>query len=289
MKTDRFIILSACLFATIPLFANLGLTSALPTNTAEWKLIWNDEFNGKDGSAVDSSKWTSEVGGSGWGNRELQYYTDSLKNVSQSHGLLVITALKEHYTGSDKVSREYTSARLTTRKSLNVSYGRFEARIKVPHGQGIWPAFWMLGHDIEKGGWPNCGEIDIMEHIGKEPSTIYATVHGPGYSGTKGLSASFSLKNNERFTDSFHIFALEWEQDTLRFYCDGELYQTLTPSNLPRGTKWVYDHPYFLLLNLAVGGIWPGNPDTTTSFPQVMYVDYVRVFQRSTVGQSTDR
>jgi beta-glucanase (GH16 family) len=270
------------------LFVNPGSTPAHQTKATEWKLIWSDEFNGKDGSAIDYSKWTNEVGGSGWGNRELQYYTDRTTNVSQSHGLLVINALKEHYTGSDKVSREYTSARLTTRKSLNVTYGRFEARIKVPYGQGIWPAFWMLGQDLEKAGWPNRGEIDIMEHIGKAPSTIYGTVHGPGYSGAKGLGTSFSLTNNERFSDSFHVFALEWEANALRFYCDGALYQTLTPSNLPRDTKWVYDRPYFLLLNLAVGGVWPGNPDETTTFPQTMYVDYVRVYQRATFRQSTD-
>lgn len=281
MKTRRLSTLGACLFATIPLLANFGSTSPLPAKAPEWKMIWNDEFNGKDGSAVDSSKWTNEVGGSGWGNRELQYYTDRLTNVSQSHGLLRINALKEQYTGSDKITSDYTSARLTTRKSLSLTYGRFEARIKLPQGQGLWPAFWLLGQDIETIGWPNCGEIDIMEYIGKEPSTIYGTIHGPGYSGAKGLGGSFSLKNNERFSDSFHVFALEWEPDALRFYCDGKLYKTLAPSNLRRDTKWVFDHPHFLLLNLAVGGIWPGNPDATTVFPQSMYVDYVRVYQRA--------
>ena len=280
MNPRHFIILGACCCITIPLFLNLNLTSARQVSTSEWKLIWNDEFDGKDGNAVDSSKWTNDIGGSGWGNRELQYYTDRLMNASQSEGLLVIKALKEQYTGSDKVTREYTSARLTTRKFVNVTYGRFEARIKVPHGQGVWPAFWMLGRDIDKVGWPNCGEIDIMELIGKEPSNIYATVHGPGYSGAKGISVSFSLKDKERFTDGFHVFALEWEPETLRFYCDGKLYQTITRTNLPRGAKWVYDRPYFLILNLAVGGSWPGNPDSTTTFPQMMYVDYVRVYQR---------
>jgi len=282
MNRRRLILLGACLCATIPLFLNLDSTSARQINPTEWKLIWHDEFEAKDGSAIDSSKWTNDVGGSGWGNHELQYYTDRLTNVSQSQGMLVIKALKEQYSGSDKVSREYTSARVTTRKSLNVTYGRFESRIKLPHGQGIWPAFWLLGQGIKEVGWPSCGEIDIMEHIGKEPANVYGTIHGPGYSGTKGISVSFSLKNNERFTDSFHVFALEWEPDALRFYCDGVLYQTLTPSRLPRGTKWVYDRPYFLLLNLAVGGSWPGNPDATTSFPQFMYIDYVRVYQRTT-------
>jgi beta-glucanase (GH16 family) len=288
MNPPRLILVGASMCATIFLFLNLASTPAQQVRATEWKLIWSDEFEGKDGSGIDSSKWTNDVGGSGWGNHELQYYTDRLTNVSQAQGMLVIKALQEHYTGSDKVSREYTSARVTTRKSLNVTYGRFESRIKVPYGQGIWPAFWLLGQNIENVGWPSCGEIDIMELIGKEPANVYATIHGPGYSGTKGISVSFSLKNNERFTDGFHVFALEWEPEVLRFYCDGTLYQTLTPSNLPRGTKWVYDRPYFVLLNLAVGGVWPGNPDTTTTFPQFMYIDYVRVFQRATAHQSTD-
>jgi len=288
MNRRQSITLLLCLCSAIPLFLNFGTTAARKPNSTEWKLVWNDEFDGRDRTAVDSSKWTNDIGGSGWGNRELQYYTDRITNASQSEGLLVIKASKEHYTGRDKITREYTSARLTTRKSLNVTYGRFEARIKVPHGQGVWPAFWMLGQDIEKVGWPSCGEIDIMELIGKEPSNIYGTIHGPGYSGAKGISVPFSLKNNERFTDGFHVFALEWEPATLRFYCDGVLYQTLTPANLPRGTKWVYDGPYFLLLNLAIGGVWPGNPDATTTFPQFMYVDYVRVYQRATVHQSTE-
>jgi len=282
MSPRRLILFGASFCVTISLLLNFDSTSARQVNDREWKLIWHDEFDGRDGSAIDSSKWTNDIGGSGWGNRELQYYTDRLTNVSQSQGMLVIKALQEHYTGIDKVSREYTSARITTRKSLNVTYGRFESRIKLPFGQGIWPAFWLLGQNIEKVGWPSCGEIDIMELIGKEPANIYATIHGPGYYGAKGISVPFTLKNNERFTDAFHVFALEWEPEILRFYCDGTLYQTLTPSKLPRGTKWVYDRPYFLLLNLAVGGAWPGNPDSTTSFPQFMYVDYVRVYQRTT-------
>jgi len=256
------------------------LTRADGNNASNWKLVWQDEFNGPNDAAVDKSKWTPEVGGSGWGNHELEYYTDRLDNAFQSDGSLVIKVQKEHFTGSDNISREFTSARLTTKKSFTAVYGKFEARIKIPRGQGIWPAFWMLGNDIDKVRWPRCGEIDIMENIGKEPSTIHGTLHGPGYSGANGPSASYSLTKNQNFADSFHTFAIEWEPNIVRFYCDGILYKTRTPADLPDGAIWVYDHPFFMLLNVAVGGDWPGSPDATTVFPQVMFVDYVRVYQR---------
>ncbi|MCM3871658.1 MAG: glycoside hydrolase family 16 protein, partial [Pyrinomonadaceae bacterium] len=164
-----------------------AVTAAPPT---VWSLVWSDEFNGPSGAAVDSTKWTAEVGGWGWGNNELEYYTARPDNAYQSDGLLVIKAIKEHYTGSDNVTREYTSARLITKNKFSPQYGRVEARIKVPYGQGIWPAFWMLGNDIDSVGWPQCGEIDIMENIGREPSIIHGTIHGPGYSGGNGLGGS---------------------------------------------------------------------------------------------------
>ncbi len=144
----------------------------------------------------------------------------------------------------------------------------------------IWPAFWLLGEDIDVVGWPRCGEIDIMENIGKEPSIIHGTIHGPGYSGGEGISSSYSLSNNRRFADSFHTFAVEWEPNVVRFYCDGFLYSTKTPADLPAGKTWVLNKPFFILLNLAVGGNWPGSPDETTVFPQTMLIDYVRVYQR---------
>jgi len=250
---------------------------------AVWSLVWSDEFNGPTGAAVDSTKWTPAVGGGGWGNNELEYYTARPENAYQSGGSLVIKALKEHFTGSDNVTREYTSARLITKNKFSAQYGRFEARIKIPYGQGIWPAFWMLGTDIDNVGWPRCGEIDIMENIGREPSITHGTIHGPGYSGGGGLGSSYSLPNNQRFADSFHTFAIEWESNVLRFYCDGILYKTRTPADLPAGKTWVYNHPFFILMNLAVGGDWPGSPDATTLFPQTMLVDYVRVYQRSNV------
>ncbi|HZQ93828.1 MAG TPA: glycoside hydrolase family 16 protein [Candidatus Sulfotelmatobacter sp.] len=245
-----------------------------------WTLAWSDEFNGPDGSAVDSSKWVAESGGNGWGNQELEYYTTRAENAVQQQGNLVVKVLQEKFTGSDGVTRDYTSARLKTQGKFSQKYGRFEARIKVPQGQGIWPAFWMLGDDIEKKGWPKCGEIDIMENIGKEPGTVHGTIHGPGYSGEKGPGSPFELAGGRRFADDFHVFAVEWEPKVIRFYVDDSLYATRTPADLPKGAKWVYLHPFFILLNVAVGGGWPGNPDASTMFPQTMLVDYVRVYRR---------
>jgi len=250
-------------------------------NAPAWKLVWSDEFTGTNGSAVDGSKWVSEAGGGGWGNNELESYTGRLENAFQQDGNLVIKLVHEKYTGADGIARDYTSARLKTQGKFSQAYGRFEARIKIPRGQGIWPAFWMLGDDIDKPGWPDCGEIDIMENIGKEPALVHGTIHGPGYSGANGIGSAYALPGGERFADDFHIFAVEWEPGAIRFYVDDHLYATRTPDDLPKETKWVYDHPFFLLLNLAVGGGWPGSPDETTVFPQRMLVDYVRVYQRS--------
>jgi beta-glucanase (GH16 family) len=244
-------------------------------------MVWSDEFNRPNGSPVDSSKWVSETGGGGWGNNELEYYTNRLENAFQQDGNLVIKVLQEKYVGRGDVSRNYTSARLKTQGKFSQAYGRFEARIKIPRGQGIWPAFWMLGDDIDKPGWPDCGEIDIMENIGKEPGLVHGTIHGPGYSGENGIGAPYALPGDQHFADDFHVFAVEWEPDVIRFYVDDHLYETRTPADLPKGTKWVYDHPFFVLLNLAVGGGWPGNPDATTVFPQTMLVDYVRVYARA--------
>jgi beta-glucanase (GH16 family) len=273
-------------FRTMMLIGAGGMGLSLAAQTApppppSWKLVWSDEFNGRNGARVDSSKWVAETGGGGWGNDELEYYTRRPQNVSQENGKLVIKVLQEKYSGADGVTRNYTSARLKTLGKFSQTYGRFEARIKIPRGQGIWPAFWMLGNDIEKPGWPGCGEIDIMENIGKEPALVHGTIHGPGYSGANGIGAAYALPGDQRFADDFHLFAVEWEPNAIRFYVDDHLYATRIPTDLPQGTKWVYDHPFFLLLNVAVGGGWPGNPDPTTVFPQTMLVDYVRVYQRT--------
>jgi len=246
-----------------------------------WTLKWSDEFNGAEGSPVDAAKWAFDIGGSGWGNNELEYYTSSTRNASMDgNGNLVITAINETLPKKNKCwygRCQYSSARIRTVGKFK-AYGRFEARIKMPFGQGIWPAFWMLGKNINKVGWPNCGEIDIMENIGREPATVHGTIHGPGYSGSNAIGAAYDLPARA-FADEFHVFAIEWEPGAIRWYVDGNLYQTRTQADLPAGAAWVFDHRFFMLLNVAVGGNWPGNPDATTVFPQRMYVDYVRVYQ----------
>jgi beta-glucanase (GH16 family) len=242
--------------------------------------VWSDEFNGP-GSAVDPTKWVLETGGNGWGNDELEYYTKRPQNAFVEDGNLVIKVLDEKYTGADGVSRNYTSARLKTQGKFSQTYGRFEARIKIPRGQGIWPAFWMLGDDIDKVGWPKCGEIDIMENIGKEPYLVHGTIHGPGYSGGESIGKMYALSGELKYADDFHIYAVEWEPNAIRFYVDEHLYVTRTPADLPKDAKWAYDHPFFLLLNVAVGGGWPGNPDATSTYPQTMLVDYVRVYKKA--------
>jgi beta-glucanase (GH16 family) len=242
-------------------------------------LVWNDEFNGPNGSKPDPAKWTYDIGGRGWGNKELETYTRRLKNAYLENGNLVIQADKEIFKGSDGIERSYTSARLKTKGLFQQTYGRFEARIKIPYGQGMWPAFWMLGDCTGKAGWPACGEIDIMENIGREPAMIHGTIHGPGYSGAKGITSKFELPSGARFADDFHVYAVEWQPDLIRFSVDNIPYKTITPASLPPGTHWVYDHPFYIILNVAVGGSWPGAPDSTTEFPQKMLVDYVRVYQ----------
>jgi beta-glucanase (GH16 family) len=246
---------------------------------AGWILTWNDEFNGANGSSPDPTKWVVETGGNGWGNDELEYYTARPQNVRQEYGNLVIEAIKQRFAGPDGVRREYTSARLKTEGLFRQRYGRFEARIQIPAGQGVWPAFWLLGDDFSTTTWPNCGEIDIMESVGSEPSSIRGSLHGPGYSESSPLTAVYKLPTG-RFSDAFHVFAVEWEPQVVRFYVDDKLYATKTPADLPPDKRWVYDHPFFVILNLAVGGNWPGSPDDSTVLPQRMLTDYVRVYSR---------
>jgi len=243
-------------------------------------LAWHDEFDGAAGTQPDSKNWGYDIGGSGWGNEEREYYTNSPANAAMNgKGSLAITAQKldpAKAAGLDcwyNGPCEYTSARLLSAGKYEFTYGRVEGRIRIPSGQGLWPAFWMLGGTS---GWPTIGEMDIMENIGKEPATVKATVHGPGYSGANGIGKTYQLKSGQ-FADDYHIFAFEWDKTELRWYVDNQLYFTL-PSTQVKG-KWVFDHPFFIILNVAVGGGWPGNPDASTTFPQTMLVDYVRVFQ----------
>jgi beta-glucanase (GH16 family) len=246
---------------------------SVSVSAQDWQLVWSDEFNGPAGSTPDSAKWGYELGNNhGWGNHELENYTNLPKNAHlDGQGHLVIHV--------ESVGGQYTSARLRTLGKFSVQYGRIEARIKVPFGQGIWPAFWMLGHDIGIVGWPQCGEIDIMEHIGKEPPTNHASLHGPGYSGGNPVGSVYVLPNGERFSENFHTFAVRWSSAEIVFSIDGVAYFTANPSSVPAGRQWVFDHPFFLLLNVAVGGAFPGPPDSTTRLPQEMLVDYVRVYQ----------
>ena len=271
---------------SLPLVLTLICAAVLTLEAAAqtlpgWTLLWADEFTQTDGTKPDSSKWGYDIGGSGWGNNELQYYTDRTENARIESGALVVEARAENFGG-----RSYTSARLLTKDKHSWTYGRIEARIKVARGQGIWPAFWMLGSNIGSVGWPECGEIDIMENIGREPSIVHGTVHGPGYSGEFGISGSYTLAG-AALADDFHIYAIEWEENRIRWFIDGQLYFTLTPANLPNGSTWVFNQPQFMILNLAVGGYWPGNPNGSTTFPQRMTVDYVRVYQANSVVANT--
>jgi beta-glucanase (GH16 family) len=240
-----------------------------------WKLVWHDEFDGRSGSLPDAH-WVFETGGSGFGNNQQEFDTARAENAAlDGQGNLVITARKERYMG-----KSYTSARLKTQGKFVHTYGRYEARMRLSFGQGMWPAFWLLGVDINSADWPACGEIDIMENLGREPNIVHGTLHGPGHSDGNSVSAAYQLTGGDRFADAYHVFAIEWEKDVVRWYVDDKLYQTRKPSDLPKGAQWVYDHDFFILLDLAVGGQWPGNPDATTTFPQLLRVDYVRVYDR---------
>lgn len=241
-----------------------------------WKLVWEDDFDGPAGQLPDATKWVFDIGvgpgNDGWGNAELQYYTDRPENISlDGEGNLAITAKRESYSG-----RAFTSARLKTQGIFDQAYGRFEARIKMPWGPGIWPAFWLLGSDIDVAGWPQCGEIDIMEYRGQQPNLVHGTVHGPGYSGGAAITKSFGFAN-DRFDLDFHLFAVEWTEEYIDFFVDDVRYQRIRQRDVPG--EWVYDQPFFILLNVAVGGNYVGFPTDQTPFPQTMLVDWVRVFE----------
>ncbi|WP_433968882.1 glycoside hydrolase family 16 protein [Tunturiibacter gelidiferens] len=264
----------ALLLAALPAI----LKAQSPSTPPGWALTWSDEFNGPNGSSPDPAKWTYDIGGGGYGNHELESYTNRPDNVRQQDGHLLITALKETHTGPDGITRHYTSARILTKGLFSQPYGRFEARIKLPTGKGIWPAFWLLGSNIDSDPWPKSGEIDIMENIGN-PTEVHSTLHGPGYSGGNPITAKFTLPTGEAVNTAFHLYSVEWTPNDIKFFIDDHLITHRTPADLPPGTHWVFDHPFFIILNLATGGSWPGNPDQTTTFPQQMVVDYVRVYK----------
>ncbi|MFD7790405.1 RICIN domain-containing protein [Streptomyces sp. NPDC059759] len=276
-------LLRRCLFAALSaaLVASASAVAA-PAHAgpaaAAAAITFQDTFDGAAGSAVDSSKWQIETGDN-VNNHERQYYTSGNKNAAlDGQGHLVITARKENPSNYQcwYGTCQYTSARLNTSGKFSSTYGHVEARMKIPRGQGMWPAFWMLGSDIGQVGWPNSGEIDVMENVGFEPSTVHGTIHGPGYSGSAGIGAGYSLPNGQAFADAFHTFAVDWAPNSITWSVDGTVYQRRTPADLG-GNTWVFNKPFFLILNLAVGGYWPGDPDGSTSFPQQLVVDEVKV------------
>jgi len=252
-------------------------TDETQTVTNFTELVMQDEFD-IDGN-LDSALWSFDIGngegtdaGPGWGNNELQYYTDRKENITVQNGILIITAKKESYKGSS-----YTSAKILTKGKFAQAYGRFEARMRLPYGQGMWPAFWLLGENIDEVKWPNCGEIDIMENRGQEPSITNGTVHGPGYSGGQAITKSYDLVN-DRLDTGFHVFGIEWGPKYINFYVDDVLYNQIIPADVTG--EWVFDRPFYIIINLAVGGSFVGPPNSETSFPQTLLVDYVRVYKK---------
>lgn len=236
-------------------------------------MVWSDEFNQ---TSLDMNSWNYETGGY-WFNNEIQYYRGGTANTALQNGKLVITAKRETYQ-----NREHTSARLTTEGKVEYKYGRIDVRAKLTKGQGIWPAIWMLGDDMSSVGWPACGELDMMELLGHEPHKIHGSInYGPqGNSWAHTKTTSYSLPVSEGdFSDKYHVFSVLWEENSIKYYVDDNLYATYNPNNIAGGQAWRFNHPFFFILNIAVGGDWPGNPDPTTIFPQQMLIDYIRIFQ----------
>jgi beta-glucanase (GH16 family) len=258
---------------------------ARPSVPPGMSLVWADEFDAPAGTPPDPSRWTYDLGdgGRGWGNEELEWYTDRPENAAHDgEGNLVITAREAEpglrcWYGPCR----YTSARLLTRGLFELTYGRIEARLKVPSGVGLWPAFWMLGADIETVGWPASGEIDVMENVGRQPRLLYGTIHGPGYSGSQGYGGTLLME--QPLADDFHVFAVDWTPERITWTVDGVRYHEATPADVAPDA-WVYDHPFFLLLNLAVGGQFGGDVSATTRFPATYLVDHVRVYQPDAPG-----
>lgn len=254
---------------TLSLFALVSHCQAQDTPKKKgYKLLWADEFNrpGKPDPAI----WTAETGGNGWGNNEAQYYTDRVENAVVKDGKLFITALKEEYNG-----KSYTSARLITKGKRDFTYGRVEVAAKLPAGKGTWPAIWMLGSNIGEVGWPKCGEIDIMEHVGFDMNVVHASIHTKAFNHPAGTQKTAKTLVDQ-VDGKFHVYAMEWTPKKIDFFIDGKLYFIYTPDEY-NPDQWPFANPAFIILNLAIGGNWGGEVDTT-SFPKVMEVDYVRVY-----------
>lgn len=256
---------------------------ASQTESSQGRMVWDDEFSGPAGAAPISTKWRLETGGNGWGNGELEYYTARTSNVSlDGDGHLQIVARREHYAGPDGVTREYTSARLQTKGLFQVTYGRIEARIKLPAGRGLWPAFWAVGSNIDSVGWPASGEIDVMESAGQDPFEVSGSVHGPAAGLSEGYAITSAACEADPLTGGFHTYGVDWSPGRVVFTLDGSSYETLTPTSLRSSERWVFNgRPYYLVLDLAVGGTGAGAPNSSTQFPARMLVDWVRVYALS--------
>jgi beta-glucanase (GH16 family) len=249
------------------------------TSVSAPALTWSDEFNGSAGGPPNPSKWSVIYGGGGFGNDELQYYTSNSNNLAvDGAGHLVITALSGSYTGSDGVTRNYTSGAIQTKGLFQARYGTLDARIEIPQGQGMWPAFWAVGSNTDSVGWPQCGEIDMMENLGNDPFTIYGSIHGPQSGVANGYAITTAKHSHVSLAGGFHVYGVTWSPNKLVFTLDGAAYATYTPKSLSPNQQWVFNKPFFLILNLAVGGSWPGSPNATTTFPAKMLVDWVRVY-----------
>jgi beta-glucanase (GH16 family) len=242
----------------------------------DWQLVWSDEFSDPAGTLPNSQRWVFDIGtgSNGWGNNEQQYYTNRPVNIAtDGNGNLVITARRENYQGA-----QFTSARIKTQGVFDQKYGKFEVRLKTPYGQGLWPAFWLLGNNINEVGWPQCGEIDIMELRGQLPSIVNGSLHGPDYSGANALTEMYGLQN-ARFDTEFYTYAVEWDKDKIDFFVNGFLYNRITKTEVEAVGEWVFDNPFYMIMNVAVGGNYVGAPNIDTPLPQKMTIDYVRVYK----------
>lgn len=268
--------------------------SPLATNTnasAAWTLAWSDEFDGSSGSPVDGSNWSYDLGDGcpsicGWGNQEKEYYTSAPENIALN-GLgqlaIVARAAPAGLTCFYGPCR-YTSAKIKTQGKVLAQPGRVETRIKLPLGQGLWPAFWLLGSNFPATPWPLCGELDVMEHRGSRPGETSSAIHGPNYFGATPFAHAYTLQTG-RFADDFHVFAVEWDATRVRFLVDSTLHYGITREAVERAGAWVFDQPFFVILNLAVGGNFDGDPQSDAILPATMLVDYVRVYVRSAAAR----
>lgn len=245
------------------------------------RLVWSDEFNGPAGTPPVQSKWIHQVGAWGYTNNELETYTNSPANAAlDGHGHLAIIARRQTATGPDGRRRNYTSARIETHRLLSATHGLIEARMKIPAGAGLWPAFWMLGSDAGRVGWPACGEVDVLEARGQNPSVAYGFLHGPStQDSSQGYVLGHRFVSASSLASAFHTYAISWSRNSITWLVDGVPYGTETAQDLSRGTKWVFNRPFHLVLNLAVGGNFAGPPNSSTRFPATLLVDWVRVYQ----------